>query len=181
MLVLVLPFILGASAIEPCVPYISEISNFTFGNSRDLQFIELQVAESCRTNRKAMQEMIFSDYGLVILHTKSREKGDRLAFEMKTFVKFARSLWPKQRHETNAKRGGRRVADEFLAFFVVGGPATLAPPVTAGDRSGEAINWDMYTSDIGVKCGSLINWPHCEQAMPQGQGSLDRRLYFQLQ
>ncbi|CAJ0594661.1 unnamed protein product [Cylicocyclus nassatus] len=177
MLVLVLTsFILGARATEPCVPYISEISNLTFGNTRDLQFIELQVAESCRTNRKAMQEMIFSDYGLVILHTKSREKGDRLAFEMKTFVKLARSLWPKQRHETNAKRGGRRVADEFLAFFVVSGPAALAPPVTAGDRSGEAINWVMYTSGIGVKCGSLINWPHCEQAMPQGQGSLDRFL-----
>ncbi|CAJ0590993.1 unnamed protein product [Cylicocyclus nassatus] len=44
---------------------------------------------------------------------------------------------------------------------------------------GEAINWDMNEAEIGIKCGSLINWPHCEQEAPQGQGRLDQFLVKQ--
>ncbi|VDM78476.1 unnamed protein product [Strongylus vulgaris] len=62
-------------------------------NTMSLQFIELQVPEDCSANRKAMQEMILSDYGIVVLCSKSREKEDSLTFEMKTFVRSLRYLF----------------------------------------------------------------------------------------
>ncbi|VDK46807.1 unnamed protein product, partial [Cylicostephanus goldi] len=83
---------------------------------------------------------------------------------------------PKAQHDGNAQRGGRRVADTFKAFFTVGGPKRLAPPLEASDRVGETIVWDMYSGDVGLKCGSLVNWPNCEHEAPQGQGTLDRFL-----
>ncbi|CAJ0588986.1 unnamed protein product [Cylicocyclus nassatus] len=119
--------------------------------------------------------MDFSDYGVVILDTKSREKGESGSFEMRTFIKFSKSLWSKAQHDANAQRGGRRIA-EFKAFFTVGGSKALAPPLEATDRVGEAIAWDMHSGDVGLKCGSLLNWPNCEHEAPQGQGTLDRFL-----
>ncbi|CAJ0599543.1 unnamed protein product [Cylicocyclus nassatus] len=120
--------------------------------------------------------MDFSDYGVVILDTKSRKKGESGSFEMRTFIKFSKSLWPKAQHDANAQRGGRKIADTFKAFFTVGGPKALAPPLEATDRVGEAIAWDMYSGDVGLKCGSLLNWPNCEHEAPQGQSTLDRFL-----
>ncbi|KAL6725958.1 hypothetical protein Aduo_007975 [Ancylostoma duodenale] len=126
-----------------------------------------------------MQAMMFNEYGLVVLNTKSKE-GSTDLFEVQAFIKFSKASWPKKPTEHAGKKGGKRTPDLFRAFFVVGGPKELAPPVPTSEeeRTGEAITWDIWSSSMkeGMKCSSLVNWPNCDHDPSAGQTSLDRFL-----
>ncbi|CAJ0589122.1 unnamed protein product [Cylicocyclus nassatus] len=68
-----MPPLVGDPKVSQCVLFISEIANVTFQNTPALQLLELRAPESCRKDRKVIQNMDFNDYGVVILDTKSRE------------------------------------------------------------------------------------------------------------